>query len=200
MNWLEFIASIIDSLAWPSAFVAVIYFLKEKLAVLFPYVEKVQYKDFAVHFSKSMSELAEESSARILREKERIDEEPGPQELREYLYQLAKLSPRSAVLEAWLNVEAWAKAKLSRQKDIDKEKLSALAPYRLGSLLESEQILNKDDMKIFHSLRELRNQAVHVGEEEFPDDVTDYVSLALVLSASIRKSYHPAHVSNNELP
>jgi hypothetical protein len=191
MNTYEFIASIISSVTWPATLVFIIYMLRDKISGMLPYVEKMQYRDFSVEFKKSLEEIAEESSELT----EEVEEELGSKELQEHLYQLAEIAPRSAVLESWLNVEAWAKNRLYHL-GLSTEELAALPPYKIGELLEEKKVLSPQNIEAFHKLRNLRNKAVHVTDFEFPSDVSEYVVLSLALGRFIRMSTHPSHESH----
>jgi|GEM_PF-5664219 len=58
MNWLEFISSIIESLAWPAALFGILFLFRAKAAALLPYIGKLRYKEFELEFRESMRELS----------------------------------------------------------------------------------------------------------------------------------------------
>lgn len=183
MDWFQFTASVVGSLAWPATLIAAFFILKKYLPAIFPFVERLKYKDFEVEFRKSVQELAEKSQQAL----------PAPDDEqaaapRNRLYALAELSPRSAILEAWLQVET-AAAEALQAKDPDlTSKVRMLAPLRLGEMLNRREIINRAQREIFDSLRELRNKAVHIGEATFhPSEVTEYIDLASSLASQIRR-------------
>ncbi len=183
-------------MAWPLAITGVIFLLREPLIRLLPSVDNMQYGDFSIQFRQKVQELAEDSKELLSENKE--SEDISPVNLEEYLLNLAVLSPRSAVIESWLNLEAWAKNRLSHEEDIKDNSLKKLGGYALEMELLTRNILNKNEINAFQRLRELRNQAVHMAEKEFTDNVESYIQLSLALAVSIRKSFHPAHVSQKK--
>ena len=184
MDWLQFIASVVGNLVWPATIIAGFFILKSQLPALFPFVEKLKYKDFEVEFRKSVQELSEKSRA-ALPAPEVDDQETAP---RDRLYTLAELSPRSAILEAWLQVEtAAAQAIQSREPQLA-TKTRMASPLRLADMLNRREIINGQQMEIFHRLRDLRNKAVHIGDATFHvDEVMEYIDLASSLASQIRK-------------
>jgi hypothetical protein len=188
MNWRQFIATIIGSLAWPATLVVAFFLLKNQLPAIFPFVERLKYKGLEVEFRKSVQELAEQSRGAL--------PAPDADELgdpRNRLYTLAELSPRSAILEAWLQVESAAAEVLQSRDPSLGPKARMLAPLRIGELLNRREIINGQQLQIFHRLRDLRNQAVHIADATFHlNEVTEYIDLASSLASQIRKGTYGA--------
>ena len=188
MNRLQFIASVVGSLAWPATLIAAFFILKKYLPAIFPFVERLKYKDFEVEFRKSVEELTAKSQTALPAPDDEQTTAP-----RNRLYSLAEISPRSAILEAWLQVET-AAAESLQAKDPDlTSKVRMVAPLRLGEMLNRRQIINGAQREIFNRLRELRNKAVHIGEATFhPSEVTEYIDLASSLASQIRRGVYGA--------
>src|SRR5439155_13373051 len=107
------------------------------LPALFPFIERLKYKGLEVEFRKSLQELADKSPVAL----------PAPvgDELaneRNRLFTLAELSPRSAILEAWLHVETAAAEALQSKDPSLASQVRMAAPLRIGELLNRRQILN----------------------------------------------------------
>ena len=195
MNWLDFVSSLVASLAWPITLLILLYWFKNNLQSLFPFIERFKYKDFEVQFRAAVKEIAEESKVTLPAPEP--EEEELPIDIRDQLFQLVEVSPRTAILEAWLHVEAWAVRRVQMLGKVPTDKLKNMAPLRLGKLLQEYKILTPNQMHMFHKLRDLRNKAVHVSDARFSiEDVIDYVDLALALARTIRASTHPAHASH----
>jgi hypothetical protein len=150
MDWLQFIAAIVGSLAWPITLIIGFFLLKSYLPALFPFIERLKYKDFEVEFRKSVEELTERSRTAL---PPPAEEEPAAPKNR--LYALAEISPRSAILEAWLAVETAAAETLQAKEPSLGPKVRMAAPLRIGDLLTRREILNNQQLEIFHRLREL---------------------------------------------
>ena len=184
MDWLQFIAAIVASLVWPVTLIVGFFVLKSYLPAIFPFVERLKYKDLEVEFRKSVQELTEKSRA-ALPPPEVEDQAASP---RNRLYMLAEVSPRSAILEAWLEVEAAAAEALQSRDPSLTPKVRMAAPLRIGELLNRREIINGVQLEIFHRLRDLRNKAVHIADATFQlSEVTEYIELASALASQIRK-------------
>lgn len=184
MDWLQFFSSVISSLAWPVTAIVAFYVLKNHVAALSPFVERLKYKDFEVEFRKSVQELTAQSRTE-LPSPELDDQAAIP---RNRLYSLAEISPRSAILEAWLQVEAAAADAIQASEPALESKVAGISPLRLGEHLNRRQVINGKQLEIFHRLRELRNKAVHIGDATFQlDEVLEYIALATSLASQIRK-------------
>src|SRR5665647_1880486 len=51
MTWLEFIASIIQALAWPAVVIAAVILLRKPLAAVIPLLRRLTYKDCLLYTS-----------------------------------------------------------------------------------------------------------------------------------------------------
>jgi hypothetical protein len=195
MNGLEFVAAIIGSLAWPAALFGVIALFRGKVVELIPYIGKLKYKEFELEFRETMRELGAEAEAL---EDADTELQLGEPDAADQLYGLAELSPRAAILEAWLNVEAHAAMALRSRKVETDHEIRKLAPLRLARLIESTNALNDEELTIFHKLRELRNRAVHLGDPALTAaDAAEYIDLSFFLTRQFRKSVHPARLAGD---
>ena len=185
MDWLTFFSSVTNSLAWPVTVIAIVWLLKDNISQIFPFIQKLKYKDFEVEFSKSIKELSEKSETAI---------EPAQEEDVEYLispskqklYLLAELSPRSAILESWLLVEMAAAEIIQNRGLVSKQRM--MGPLKIGQYLRKAQVLSHDQVDMYNELRHLRNQAVHVADTSFNlDEVKEYIDLALSMAYQLKK-------------
>lgn len=156
MDWLQFFASIIGSLAWPAATVLVVLLLRRAILRVLPRLRRLKYGDVEAEFGEKLEEAEEE-----------IAELPAPTSLpkaveqtEQRLQEVGDFSNNSAVFIAWLTVES-AILNLARTAN-------ALAPNMPASraaenLLKNEMI----DHTTYHAirnLRALRNIAVHPSD------------------------------------
>src|SRR4051794_5748426 len=95
MDWKTFIADLVDSLAWPAAVAFVAFLLRGQLRDLLKRVRKARYGQAEAEFADSVDEgeaLAEQVPL-------------PPPEVEEDDQRIRQADPRSAVLEAWIEVE-----------------------------------------------------------------------------------------------
>ena len=113
---------------------------------------------------------------------------PSPaSQLRDRLFNLAEISARSAILEAWLEVES-AAADVIESRGLLTGVGRVISPLHFSEILSRNGILNRSQKEIFRQLRDLRNKAVHIGDATFKvDEVTEYIDLALSLATEIRR-------------
>jgi len=104
MDTLTFIAKLVEFSAWPIASVAVILLLRKEIRRLLLLVRKLKAGPIEAEFEREVIELSESTKSL-----------PAPPALppsitleKEALARLAKVNPRSAILEAWREVEASA--------------------------------------------------------------------------------------------
>lgn len=68
MDWITFSSNLIDSIAWPLAIVIVVFWLKEHIKELLPFVRKVRYGNVEVDFA----EITERKTDEVLEEKKKV--------------------------------------------------------------------------------------------------------------------------------
>lgn len=187
MNWLEFIAEIINSLAWPASILLVLYILRGELPVIARSLKKLRYKDLELEFEKSAQAVVEKARSSLPEAAKDIQLSGQSQdELIDRLVSISELAPRSAILEAWLVVEA-AAVDVAKKKGISSFK-SHPGPMRLREYLVKGDLLNKDQQVVFEQLRNLRNEAVHVADAEFTRKaVNDYIASALQMAGYLEQ-------------
>ena len=116
MGWLEFIASIVGSLAWPAAVVFIVFFLRHQIRELIPRLARVQAGSFAAEFDRGL-DRAQEIGQQVEEEEALPPIEETDERLianRDMLYARAQESPKEAVYDAWLLVQAEAHAAAMR--------------------------------------------------------------------------------------
>lgn len=175
---MEYLVSIIDSLAWPLTVLGLAFLVRKPLKALIPLVESFKYKDVEVSFRKKLLEAqsdAEESGIKS----EVLEEE------RENILKLAEISPASAIIESWKEIELAAK-----------ERTEALAPVggsfsnsrnnRPIDYLELTGALVPSTARAIREMRHLRNQAAHSAKLNISrESVIEYVTLAKAISNQI---------------
>lgn len=176
MNTLEFIASLVDSLAWPGVVYLFLWIFQERIGSLLPRLVRFKHKDTEVEFSEAIERLEREEQPALRDSAE--EGEPNEQYLE--LLKIAEISPRAAVMEAWIKVEtSAAKAAVRAFPELDEKLLRGPAqPLRL---LES-RVLNRSETNEIRELRRLRNMAAH--HEDFDlggRPIEAYIDVALTM-------------------
>lgn len=175
MDWLTFIAELIKTLAWPLTVLAILILLRKPLVGLIPLLQRIKYKDFELEFGRQVREVRAEANEELpppQKPKAMIPQAPDP------ILELARVSPRAAVTEAWRQVEA-AALDAAQRNNVPLKYREAVSPVRVIRALEKAEVVDPAPMAIFHDLRALRNQAAHAPEFALSTEaVIEYVDLA----------------------
>lgn len=166
MDWLQFISSIVGSLAWPSAVVALAVLLRQPLAKLIPMIRSLKYKDLQIDLGEQLAVVQENVEA--------AGEEPvkPSEQLPPSFQTLADIDPRAAILSAWLPVESKLNEigeQLSRHPETDLRKGSirlAVSDMDIVNSLWGKGLVDQVTVGAILRLRRIRNDAVHLSEKD----------------------------------
>ena len=189
MDWKAFIASLIDSLAWPAVVAYLTFVMKDKIGELLPKLRRFKHKDTELEFSQGVEELkreAEETPEPISPE---LSESGDLGKQFDFLVQLAEVSPRSAVLEAWRQVEnAAAKAIVRSYPQLGER--DVLSPMDRRNLLKGK-VLHDSEWRQYDELRKLRNKAAHSDEFDLRGTpIEAYIDIAVSMARRL-DAYEP---------
>lgn len=183
MDWLTFVSKVIEALAWPSVVAGLLLYLRKDLPRLITSLRKLKFKEVEVEFGEAAKKVAVATSAAVPL--------PGPdaklageneRDVERQLLAIADLSPRAAILEAWLRIEAAAVAIIRKHGHTT---LNATpGPLRLREGLEAIGILTPPQVEAYDGLRRLRNEAVHTPDADFTASaISNYIQAALSMAA-----------------
>ncbi len=154
MDWLQFIASLVGSLAWPLVVALLLILLRGQLSGLAERLEELTLPGGAkAKFEKQL--------AKAIVTSEQIDWAPDvqhiqPQQAGGESLQLAKAFPEAAVLEAFKEVESLLIKIRSRLPGTSARSLNIV----IQRLLDMNYI-DENAYELFQNLREARNAAAH---------------------------------------
>lgn len=178
MSILEFIASVVASVAWPSSVFGCIWLLRHELKKLFPFITSLKAPGVEITLDRQVSAVKELADAAIPDSQSQIaSESKGAFDV---VYRLLDISPRSALIESWRLLEQ--AGYLALGSDIDSLKPHLRSPASFGEALRKAGRLTSEEMNIIMKLRTLRNQAAHLQELQIDEDTArDYVETAFKL-------------------
>lgn len=154
MDYFQFIASIIDSLAWPVAVVLIILLLRKAILRLLRRIKIFRYKDIEFEFSEKLAEVERDASKLGFVINRTV---PDVSQVNRYAT-LAQISPNAAILEAWSDVEL-AVLELAREKAPDFPKIKTFTSKL--RLLHQIEVIDDQTAALIDDLRALRNLAAH---------------------------------------
>jgi Domain of unknown function (DUF4145) len=174
MDWLQFIASIFKSLvslAWPAAVFGCVLLFRDKLAELLPLFQ-VKHKDWEASFRWAQ---AEKEAAKLSISTTSDDVEQTPEEKRKF-EQIARLSPRAALLETRANLE---EAVRSFGQAVGVSNISPYMNYAsLIRTLRKNDLIDANTSALLDDLRAIGNAAAHNQSDPTEQDAVRFRDLA----------------------
>ena len=182
MDNLTFVVELVKALAWPVGIIAIALILKNPIIELLKQLKSLNVKGVHFDFGKEVSSVAKEASGKL---PETIAE---PTEKIQKTMELARLSPRGAVLEAWIDVESALKTAARRHALID-DTISPFNDRHVIFQLEMDTRIGKGAVEMFEKLRQLRNDAVHLKENSIDSNsAVEFVNIANRLVRSFEEA------------
>jgi hypothetical protein len=182
MDWLTFLSTVIDSIAWPSALIVAVVLLRAELVEAIGRIQSIKHKETQIEFSNRVQEVSREADSSL---PERV-----LPETKEFMrrIELAELSPRGAILESWLDVEV-ALEEMGARCGIPAEEMKRANTQMLQLKLSDYNTLGKGAFGLLQLLRETRNEAVHLTDKEVKTDAAkEYVSMANRMVTLLREA------------
>lgn len=170
MDTLTFIVEMTKALGWPGAVLLIVLVFRRPLLELFTLVRKVKYKDVEVELAKKEISEARELTTSKVGEKYEV---PSFAEL-EHFKQLADISPRAAITEAWSRLEASVYA-AAKGAGIE-ARPSGMSFSSVLATLKTSGVIDGTSIRIIEKMRAVRNKAVHIQTDGLSaSDAIDYV-------------------------
>jgi hypothetical protein len=207
MDWLTFIASVLQSLAWPLTVITLALIFRNAIKTLLSEIISVKSKWFEIGFDKRIEQVAREAE-RVL------PEHPAPIQIRvsdavsvhtgddiavdsnqkvllqanaqERFLRLVDSHPAAAILESWLDLETDLR-KLAEKHDIDRS--DKLSTRQIAQELRERGVLDEETLNIFSKLRDLRNVVVHTRVDSItPNLALEYDQIVRRLITKLRQN------------
>lgn len=174
MDGYQFSASLfqsLTSLAWPAALFGCVWLFREKLTELLPLL-RMKYKDLDVSFRMHM---AEKEAEKLTVTTDSPETEPTPEE-KDRFEQIARLSPRAALLEMRGNLEEAVRS-FAQEAGV-----SNISPYMnyasLIRTLRNNDLIDANTSALLDDLRAIGNAAAHNQSDPTEEDALRFRDLA----------------------
>jgi len=155
------VVKILEVVAWPITIIIILLVFKKQLSRIILRLSKLRYKDV-----------------------ERIKAPPTVTPVYDRLLQVAEISPRAAVTEAWMIIET-ATTEAAKAQGI--KTIRAITGREVILELAKKARLEGGTIELYDYLRRMRNNAAHSLEFEISyEDVIRYIDLALSLAHRLR--------------
>jgi hypothetical protein len=177
-GWLEFISSMVSSLAWPVAVVIIAFAFRTKLSDLLSKVQKISWGDASIDLAEKLDD-AEAASKEIA--EEIVVREPAVPDDR--FSKLVEISPSAAILDSWQRIERLLNERFVDEFLSGKRPISAHAVFRK---LHREGKINSSTFNLLRELQQVRNIAVHEGEQGVtPTDAFRFYNMSKLLETAL---------------
>ena len=167
MDWKTFIVQMTQTLIWPIILVCILIRYRHSLGKAFDRLLSLKIGGFEAAFGSELSQSRESlppTPTSNIRELASDDE----------LEELAKRSPRGAILEAWLRVETKL-AEIATKHGIE----GKLPVLKLVAILVERALIDHNAGDSIRGLANLRNLAVHASDVELTTQkAVDFIVLA----------------------
>jgi hypothetical protein len=175
------IVALVSALAWPAAAVWISYLFRGEIRGLASRVSHLKYKDVEATFERELKTAEEKAESIQQKGKEGL---PPPELVSklEQLQRIADVSPRAAIMEAWLLIENAA----GQSGFVQGAARPRINPMLFVDWLIREGKLSSDSVELVVALRDLRNKAAHLPDFSVSRDEADrYMRLAVKISTLI---------------
>jgi len=171
MGWLNFIASLVSSLAWPVAAIVIALVFHRQIGGLLAKVKTLKWGEAAVDFSVKLDKA--EGEVEVLTGQTNDSSSQPPPVPSGRFHELLAISPNAAILDTWNEVERQIRALGTHHGLIE----SPARPSRLGDDLVKTGVLPLGVHKMLVEMRQMRNAAAH-GAETTPEDALRFFLLS----------------------
>ena len=169
MNRIELIASLVDSMAWPVVVVVIAYWLRDSIVALAERISSVKIRDVEAFFNQTLEDIAPAEAEITATERLQATESKSVT-----LMELVDISPRVAILEAWVGIEA-ATRHYSKSHGLGKR----VSYQGLRRLPKEHRQKIEHILTPYQELRVLRNRAAHSTDFDLtPQIARKYIDVA----------------------
>jgi hypothetical protein len=180
MSSFQFIAELVQSLAWPIVVLVAVIILRrpinEMIARRPP--QRVKAGPFEVEWDRLLAETEKEIESTT------GAGQPPPRVVGE-LAPAAEATPTAAIQEAYATVERELRHLIGNTGSTQSASLGAVG---LARLAESKELLNSETVRSIEGLSVMRNLAIHNGGREIsPEKAMEYLALTDAVLYTIRQ-------------
>jgi hypothetical protein len=181
MDNRAFIANVVASLAWPVTAIVALLLFRKILISLVPLIRTLKYSELEVSFGREIAAVRQAADDAAIKPTAEIR---APQAWEDVM-RLAAVRPRSAIREAWRQVES-ALARVAKARHLQVAEGVWSMPMVLGSLMLNARVISDAQYDLLSRLRRLASEAERAPVDTLSaDDAAEFVGLALRLAGSL---------------
>jgi len=182
MDTLTFITKILETVAWPLISLIIVSIFRKEIKLLLSYITKLKAGPVEAEFEGGVRAIA----SRIETTAPQFQNDPlAPKP--QTLIESTDLDGRTAILEAWLDIESTIK-RLQLERALNQGPKRTASQNAIVQSFITSGVLNKEDIALYNELRGLRNLAVHqINFSPSREAVMNYIKLSNRLMASLER-------------
>lgn len=174
---MEQIINLLDVIVWPCIVLIIVIMLRKPIKALLPFVDNIRFKGFEIKFRKRLNQIKEEAKEAGIEFQTEISEETE-------IYKLLEISPSSAILESWKELEVSARKKVEELAPHETKYKNFL--QRPIEYLEYTGALIPSTARATRELEFLRNQTAHSSDVKITkEDALGYSALSKAILKQI---------------
>jgi hypothetical protein len=205
MNWMQFVSSLVQSLAWPVAAVVIILIFRNGLSKrLGSLLSLTLPGGVEAKFSEDLNELEEKAEDAAPHPTDLDPSQPGGADLKNFGPPVPpppekddralKANPTGVVMEAWKSVESILRAAARRSKS-DGSLSNLYNTKALIQHLRTVGFLDDADVAALEKARLMRNLAAHSEDPISPESAESFANISSKLAANFMKRSHEKYPS-----
>jgi len=187
MDWKQFIADLVSSLAWPTVGAIFLIMFRSELAKIVQRLAHLKYKDLEMDFDK-VKQQAQELHQEVAREEPAL-KSPVFTSLEDQILDAVERAPSAAILLAWSALET-AMASAVARLAISPESPSYRSPMHNIEMLSKYGGLSKRHDHLMHEMRILRNKVAHERDSMISitqEQALNYANIAIDMAQHLEQ-------------
>ena len=178
MDYLNFIAALIDSLAWPITIFVIVFLFRDNLSKLLDRVIKFKHNGTEIDFREEVEAVSREAKIILPIIKEGSS---GPSDVD--LKNLAETSPREAIMKAWDSVEH-ALYELAVRYNMSPDESKSINLQLLRLRLSDYEPIGRGAYEMLEKLKYLKDEAKILSENDI--DISSAIEYSKLASRVVR--------------
>jgi hypothetical protein len=191
MDWLQLIASLVGSLAWPATVLILVLILHEPVKQALLTISRLKYKDLELDFGRELKQLEQKAKALDVKPQAPAVLPTPKKDSSQLLDEAARLAtdfPEPAVAVGWQGVEEELLAAVMRLA-ISPDYPPYGSSLKNTLILREQKVIDEGTYELLQRMRNLRNMAVHGNRGGPPitaDEAREFIALAKGIVEKLR--------------
>lgn len=157
MTRSELLVEFVKATVWPVTTLIILLILRKPITSLVGLIGTIKYKDLEITITRDLAAAKDEIASKVAKPASRLQ-----RQVTDYS-KLIEVSPRAAIIEAWIALEAAGVRAMSRAIAFHSSASPAGSP-RFEEFLFRKGLIDGAIREAVHRLRNIRNQVAHASQ------------------------------------